>query len=79
MMMMMIAVAGLEMLEMLGMRSDGSLLVGDVGAGLVMIYHCHRRRRPYLFAIRFKCPVRPDLRCRAVIIIIIIILIIKKS
>ena len=28
-------------------------------------YHHHLlRHRPYLFYIRFNCPVRPDLRCR---------------
>ena len=31
----------------------------------VGVHHHHLlRRRPYLFQIRFKCPVRPDLRCR---------------
>ena len=27
-------------------------------------HHQLLRHRPYLFYIRFKCPVRPDLRCR---------------
>ena len=29
------------------------------------------RHRPYLFYIRFKCPVRPDLRCRRCVDMII--------
>ena len=33
-------------------------------------YHHHLlRHRPYLFYIRFKCPVRPDLRCSGDMII----------
>ena len=34
---------------------------------IMSIHHHHHhllRHRPYLFYIRFNCPVRPDLRCR---------------
>ena len=36
-------------------------------------YHHHHllRHRAYLFYIRFKCPVRPDLRCRRCVDMII--------
>ena len=39
----------------------------------VGVHHHHLlRHRPYLFYIRFKCPARPDLRCRTCVDIIIV-------
>ena len=34
-------------------------------------HHHPLRHRPYLFYIRFKCPVRPGLRCRRCVDMII--------
>ena len=36
-----------------------------------VLHHYLLRHRPYLFYIRFKCHVRPDLRCRRCVDMII--------